>query len=93
MEFDWSHSPALPSGVLRREVEEAFEDPFSIRLMPEVGSSPGLENRYFLLGRSAAGKGLFSVFWTDGKTYRVIQSREMTEAEAAFYDRRNSEQV
>ena len=92
MEFDWSHSPALPESILRREVEEAFEDPFSIRLMPELGGSPALNNRYFLLGRSAAGKGLFTVFWTDGKSYRVVQSREMTEAESAFYERRNAEQ-
>ncbi|MCX7869058.1 MAG: hypothetical protein N2322_03810 [Terrimicrobiaceae bacterium] len=93
MEFDWHLSPPLPEGVLRREVEESFEDPFGIRLMPELGGSPGLENRFFLLGRSAAGKGLFTVFWTDGKSYRVVQSREMTEAEAAFYDRRNAEQL
>ena len=34
---------------------------------------------------------LFSAFWTDGKNYRVILSRDMTEDEVAFYDRKNAE--
>jgi uncharacterized protein len=88
MEFDWEHSPLDEKAISHREVEESFEDPFSIRIMPESDRS---ETRYYILGRAVSGRGLFSVFWTDGKRYRVIQSREMTEAEAAFYDRKNAD--
>ena len=33
----------------------------------------------------------FTVFWTDGKRYRAIFSRDMTPEEVSFYDRKNSE--
>lgn len=91
MEFDWLQSPNLPAGVTPREIEESFEDPFSIRMMPDVDLSQR-ETRFYNLGRSVSGRGLFTVFWTDGKRYRVIQSRETTAAELAFYDRKNAEQ-
>ena len=46
--------------------------------------------RYFNLGKSINERGIFTVFWTDGKRYRAIFSREMTAEETAFYDRKNS---
>jgi uncharacterized DUF497 family protein len=49
------------------------------------------EARYFNLGRSAEGRGIFSVFWTDGKSFRVIAARPMTRDEENFFDRRNDE--
>jgi len=79
------------SSWTQRDVEESFEDPFCIRLMPESEMRTSSGNRYYLLGKSLAGKMLFSVFWTNGKIYRVITSREMSEAEAGFYERRNAE--
>ncbi|MBN8708808.1 MAG: hypothetical protein BGO12_03930 [Verrucomicrobia bacterium 61-8] len=89
MEFDWINAPADLGDLTSREIEEIFEDPFSIRLLPELEDSS--EARYFILGRAVSGKLLFTVFWTDGKRYRVIQSRPMTEAEAGFYERKNAE--
>ncbi len=89
MEFDWINAPADLRDLTPREVEETFEDPFSIRLLPELEDSS--EARYFILGRAVSGKLLFTVFWTDGKRYRIIQSRVMTEAEAGFYERKNAE--
>lgn len=91
MEFDWLNSPAESGGIPPKEVEESFEDPFSIRMMPDYDPRSTGETRYFILGRAVCGRGLFSVFWTDGKRYRVIQSREMTGQESGFYDRRNSD--
>jgi len=85
VEFDWLNSPSLESGIPPREIEESFEDAFSIRILPDHSDSR--ESRFYILGRAVSGHGLFSVFWTDGKNYRVIFSREMTEAEAAFYER------
>mgnify|MGYP000735875889 CR=1 FL=1 len=38
-----------------------------------------------------AGEGVFSVFWTDGKRYRVLCARPMTPEENGFYERKNAE--
>jgi hypothetical protein len=36
MEFDWNNPPfELDSSLTQREIEESFEDPFAIRLMPD----------------------------------------------------------
>ena len=91
MEFDWINSISSLRDISPRDVEETFEDPFSIRLLPDNDILPGSEARYFNLGKAVSGKPLFSVFWTDGKRYRIIQSRPMTDAEAGFYERKNSD--
>ena len=88
MEFDWLDSPFGLKNVTPREIEESFEDPFSLRLLPDSGEG---DARYFNLGRSTGDRGIFSVFWSDGKKYRVILSRDMTPEEVLFYDRKNSE--
>ena len=91
MEFDWINpSFELSASPTPKEVEESFEDPFSIRLMPDSARF-SKQARYFNLGRTLAGKGLFSVYRSDGKIYRVIASRPMTEQENYFYERRLSE--
>ena len=91
MEFDWINAPADLSDVTPKDIEETFEDPFSIRLLPDVDDLSASEARYFILGKSVSGRGVFTVFWTDGKRYRVIQSRAMTEAESSFYERKNAD--
>lgn len=90
MEFDWLDAPFDLRSLPPREIEESFEDPFSLRLLPDT-SDAGARTRYFNLGKSVADRGVFSVFRTDGKQYRVILSRDMTPEESAFYDRKNSE--
>ena len=62
------------------------------RRLPELSTSEG-EARYFNLGRTTNNRAIFSVFWTDGKRYRVILARDMTAEEVTFYDRKNSEFV
>ena len=91
MEFDWTEAPFIPKEISAKEIEETFEDPFSIRIMPELDAIEGHEARYFILGRAISNRAIFSVFWTDGKRYRVIFSRLMTPEEETFYDRKNSE--
>jgi len=91
MEFDWTDNPFSPEEISLKEIEETFEDPFSIRIMPELDAIEGHEARYFILGRAISNRAIFSVFWTDGKRYRVIFSRLMTPEEETFYDRKNSE--
>ena len=91
MDFDWINGPADLGEVSPKEIEESFEDPFSIRLLPDIYDVAASEARYFILGKSVSGRSLFTVFWTDGKRYPVIQSRPMTDAEVGFYERKNAE--
>jgi uncharacterized DUF497 family protein len=91
MEFDWTDPPFNPKdSPTLRQIEEAFEDPFCIRLIPDSGRFAN-ESRAFCLGRTLTGQGIFSVFRSDGKRIRVIGSRPMTEEEDYFYDRKVSE--
>lgn len=90
MEFDWLEAPFDLRALSPRAIEESFEDPFSLRLLPDLAESIG-EARYFNLGRSAEGTPIFSAFWTDGKNVRVIAARPMTAEEASFFDRKNAE--
>ena len=88
MEFDWDNPPFELEGSLTvREVEESFEVPFAVRLLPD---SPrfGVQARYFNLGKSVSGQGYFSVYRTNGKSIRVILARPFTDQEQFFYQRR-----
>ncbi len=89
MEFDWLEASFDLRKITPKEIEESFEDPFSIRLLPESGEESA-QARYFNLGKSVGERSIFSVFWTDGKRYRVILARDMTPEETAFYNRKNS---
>jgi uncharacterized protein len=93
MDFDWLNAPFDLTRLPPKDIEESFEDPFSLKLLPDVGDTVGAEARYFCLGRSLAGTAIFSVFWTDGKRYRVIYAREMTTEEAYFYERKMAEDI
>ena len=73
-----------------REIEEAIEDPFAIRFLPDMDREDG-EVRYYAVGRTVADRYLFLDFWTDGKTIRPIAAREMTDGEQRFYDRKYAE--
>ena len=90
MDFDWIDAPFDLKKISPREIEESFEDPFSLRLLPESEATGG-ESRFFSLGKTVGNQPVFSVFWTDGKKYRVIFAREMTPDEVSFYERRNTE--
>jgi uncharacterized protein len=88
MEFDWTRSPTEWGGSLTpREIEESFEDPFAIRLLPD-SSRFSAQSRYFNLGMSAGGTGLLSVYRTNGKLIRVIFARVFAPDEQLFYQRR-----
>ena len=61
MEFDWLEVPFDLRQVPPREIEETFEDPFSLRLLPEIPSAGG-EARYFNLGKTHRQPGDFQRF-------------------------------
>ena len=73
-----------------RELEEAFEDPFAVRFLPDNDRSDGA-SRFYGLGRTIADRYLFFAFTTDGKSARVVAAREMAETEKKFYDRKYAE--
>ena len=88
MEFDWNHPAfALDSSLTQREIEESFEDPFALRLLPD---SPrfSAQARFFNLGMTAGGVGIFSVYRTNGKQVRVLYARQFEPEERFFYQRK-----
>ena len=90
MEFNWLNTVFDLRNIFPKEMEESFEDPFSLRLLPD-GTVDESNARYFNLGKSISNRAIFSLFWTDGKNYKVILAREMTPEELSFYDRKNFE--
>ena len=88
MEFDWNNTPfEWDSSLTPRDVEESFEDPFAVRLLPD-SSRFAVQARFFNLGKSANGVGIFSVYRTNGKQIRVIHARHFQPEERFFYQRK-----
>ena len=88
MEFDWkSSSIDADSSLTQREIEESFEDPFAVKLLPD---SPrfSVQARFFNLGMTVGGTGIFSVYRTNGKQIRVVFARPFEPEERFFYQRR-----
>jgi len=88
MDFDWALFQG--QGVTVEEVSESFEDPFCIRLLPDRGAIAE-HSRYFCLGMTLRGKGVFSVYSTNGKQVKVLAARTMAEEETFFYNRKARE--
>jgi uncharacterized protein len=88
MEFDWNNLPFNLNGSLtRQEIEESFEDPFAVKLLPDTPRF-SVQARFFNLGMSAGGVGIFSVYRTNGKMIRIIYARVMEAEERFFYQRK-----
>jgi hypothetical protein len=88
MEFDWNNPPFnLDGSLTQREIEESFEDPFAVKLLPD---SPrfSLQARFFNLGMAVTGVGVFSVYRTNGKQVRVLHARPFEPEERFFYQRK-----
>jgi len=88
MEFDWNNLPfSLDGSLTQREIEESFEDPFAVKLLPD---SPrfAVQARFFNLGMSASGAGVFSVYRTNGKQVRIIYARPFQPEERFFYQKK-----
>ena len=88
MEFDWNNPPYKLDGSLsQQEVEESFEDPFAVKLLPD-SQRFAVQARFFNLGMSAGSVGIFSVYRTNGKQIRVIHARLFEPEERFFYQRK-----
>jgi len=93
MDFDWSTPPFnLSSSISIRDIEESFEDPFAVKLLPDSARFSA-QVRYFNLGMSAGGVGIFSVYRTNGKSVRVVHARPLEAEEKFFYQRKLTQAV
>lgn len=88
MEYDWT--PFQGREITADEVAESFEDPFCVRLLPDRGHIAE-QSRFFCLGMTLRGRGVFSVYSTNGKQVKVFAARPMTEDEEFFYQRKARE--
>ena len=88
MEFDWSNPPFnLNSSISLKDIEESFEDPFAVKLLPD-SSRFAAQARYFNMGVSVNGNGIFTIYRTNGKSVRVIHARPFESEEKFFYQRK-----
>ena len=88
MEFDWNNPPFnLDGSLTRQEIEESFEDPFAVRLLPDTPRF-AVQARFFNLGMSAGGIGVVCVYRTNVKQIRVVHARPMAPEERYFYQRK-----
>jgi uncharacterized protein len=92
MDFDWLGVTFDLTKLPPKDIEESFEDPFSLKLLPDENGDAA-EARYYNLGKSLGGRAVFGVFWTDGKRYRVIYARDMTDGEHDFFERKKAEEA
>jgi uncharacterized DUF497 family protein len=88
MEFDWTNPPFdMDSALTRQEIEESFEDPFAVKLLPDTPRF-SVQARFFNMGMTANSTGIFSVYRTNGKQVRIIHARAMQPEEKFFYQRK-----
>ena len=88
MDFDWNNPPFnLNTSITIKDIEESFEDPFAVRLLPD---SPrfAAQARFYNVGVAVNGAGIFTVYRTNGKSVRVIHARPFESEEKFFYQRR-----
>lgn len=88
MDFDWNNPPFnMDPSLTPKDIEESFEDPFAVRLLPDSDRF-AVQARFFNLGASAGGMGIFSVYRTNGKQVRVIFARPFDSEERFFYQKK-----
>ena len=93
MEFDWKQPLfTLDSSLTIRDIEESFEDPFAMKLLPDTPRF-SVQARFFNLGKASNGMGVFSVYRTNGKVIRVIYARPFIAEESFFYQRKTSQMM
>ncbi len=90
--FDWDESNREKNWekhlVLSSECEEVF---FNLPLLLQADSAHSQEEpRYFVLGRSTAGRRLFIAFTVREDKIRVFSARDMSKKERKIYEQATS---
>ena len=90
MEFEWDDAKRERNirdhGVDFRNAIEAFSDRYALVILDDRHSLT--EARFFLLGKTAAGQLLMTVFTSRGTRIRIISSRQASRREATNYEER-----
>lgn len=93
--FEWDEGNAgkirIKHRVSRSECEQIF---FNLPVV--VGDDTKhshAEDRYFALGRTDTGRGLFVVFAVRGESIRVISARDMNRKERRIYDEKENPEI
>src|SRR6266516_222319 len=93
MEFDWHNPPFnLNSSITIKDIDESFEDPFAIRLLPDSARFAA-PVRFFNVGVSVNGNGIVPVYLANGKSVRVIHARPFESEERFFYQRKMNQML
>lgn len=88
MDFDWIDAPFDLKKISPREIEESYEDPFSLRLLPEQELSGG--NSRFFKSRQNRRYRLQRLLDRRQKIPRHLRQGNDRD-ELSFYERRNAE--
>jgi uncharacterized DUF497 family protein len=90
-DFEWDPDKerlnALRHGIAFSEAVTVFEDPLSIARLDREHSES--EERFRVIGRSAAGRILIVVHSERGKFIRIISARRATRREITTYEQGN----
>lgn len=91
MEFEWDLKKEVDNlrkhRVTFAEAVECFMDPQGILLLDEKHSVR--EQRYFWVGKSAAGRVLTTRFTRRGRAIRIIGSAEWRDLRRLYYEKAN----
>ena len=90
MEIDVLNPAFDLTQVSPQEIEEALEDPYALRLLPDVDHG-AKQTRYYLVAKTLRDRALFISFSTNGKVARIIFARNSTKMEVGVYDRCQAE--
>ena len=86
--FQWDEGNLLKNWEKHRvsavECEQVFFNKPVLAVPDEEHS--GSEARFYILGRTDTGRGLFVVFTTRGNLIRVISARDMSRKERKIYE-------
>lgn len=91
LEFEWDKGNKdknqVKHGICAQECEEVFFDPDK-KILKDILHSDN-EDRYLLIGQTAAKKVLFIVFTIRRQKVRIISARVTNKRERGLYEERN----
>jgi len=86
MEIDVLNAAFDLSQITPLEIEECLEDPYALRVLPDVEHG-AKQTRYYLVAKTLLDRALFLSFTTNGKIARIIYARNASGLETGYYER------
>ncbi|MEM9555980.1 MAG: BrnT family toxin [Acidobacteriota bacterium] len=93
--FDWDKGNSEKNWTLHRVSRAECEEVFFNRpcVVHQDSMHSMTEDRYYALGRTDVGRGLFVAFTLRGELIRVISARDMTKSEQRRFRRAESKEA